>query len=131
MPRRRSERTETRKTGRVKRLDPISLEIFRGLYVSICEEMGLALMRSASSPNIKERRDYSCALFDRSGRTIAQGDHMPVHLGSVAAALAELTLGPGDVAILNDPFHGGTHLPDITLLAPVFTGGGRREASFY
>src|SRR5204863_4040237 len=99
------------------------------------EEMGLALMRSASSPNIKERRDYSCALFDGEGRTIAQGDHMPVHLGSmpasVAAALAALSLGPGDVAILNDPFHGGTHLPDITLVAPVHLGGRAAPPSFH
>lgn len=120
-----------RRTGRASmrrvRVDPVALEIFRGIYVSICEEMGLALMRSASSPNIKERRDYSCAIFDDRGRTIAQGDHMPVHLGampaSVASALRALSLGPGDVAILNDPFHGGSHLPDITLVAPVFVPG--------
>jgi N-methylhydantoinase B len=88
--------------------------------------MGLTLRRTAHSPNIKERRDYSCAVFDHEGRVIAQGDHMPVHLGSmpmaVAAALRETTLGPGDVVVLNDPFAGGTHLPDVTLVAGVFEG---------
>jgi N-methylhydantoinase B len=98
--------------------------------------MGLTLRRTAHSPNIKERRDYSCAVFDRAGRVIAQGDHMPVHLGSmpmaVAAALRETTLGPGDVVVLNDPFAGGTHLPDVTLVAGVFLEGkAERAASFY
>jgi len=120
---------------REARLDPVSLEVFRGMFVSVCEEMGQALMRSASSTNIKERRDYSCALFDAQGRTIAQGDHMPVHLGSmpasVAAVLAALELGPGDVAILNDPFRGGTHLPDITLVAPVHLERDSTRPSFH
>lgn len=104
--------------------DPVELEIFKSLFHSIAEEMGAALRRTAFSPNIKERRDYSCAVFDGSGEVVAMGDHMPVHLGSmpmsVRAAVDTLTLGPGDVAILNDPFCGGTHLPDITLVAPVF-----------
>jgi N-methylhydantoinase B len=104
--------------------DPIEIEIFANLYHSIAEEMGAALRRTAFSPNIKERRDYSCAVFDAQGQAIAMGDHMPVHLGSmpmsVGAALDRLHLGPGDVAMLNDPFCGGTHLPDITLVAPVF-----------
>ena len=86
--------------------------------------MGIALRRTAFSPNIKERRDYSCAVFDSSGRVIAQGDHMPVHLGSmpmaVAAALREVNIAPGDVVALNDPFAGGTHLPDVTLVMGVF-----------
>ncbi len=104
--------------------DPIRLEIYRHLLTALTEEMGAALRRSAHSPNIKERRDYSCALFDPAARPVAMGDHMPVHLGampmSVATALSELgQLGPGDVAALNDPFRGGTHLPDITLIAPV------------
>src|SRR5919198_1189579 len=106
------------------RFDPITLEIYRELYTSVAEEMGVALRRTAFSPNIKERRDYSCAVFDSSGRVIAQGDHMPVHLGSmpmaVAAALRETTIGHGDVVVLNDPFAGGTHLPDVTLVAGVF-----------
>ncbi len=104
--------------------DPTTLEIYRALYTSVAEEMGIALRRTAFSPNIKERRDYSCALFDGAGRVIAQGDHMPVHLGSmpmaVAAALTLLEIAPGDVVALNDPFAGGTHLPDVTLVAGVF-----------
>ncbi|MDT4897561.1 MAG: N-methylhydantoinase [Acidobacteriota bacterium] len=105
------------------RFDPTTLEIYRALYTSVAEEMGIALRRTAFSPNIKERRDYSCAVFDSSGRVIAQGDHMPVHLGSmpmaVAAALHEIKLAPGDVVALNDPFAGGTHLPDVTLVTAV------------
>src|SRR5580700_917060 len=106
------------------RADPIELEIFKHLFHSVAEEMGAALRRTAFSPNIKERRDYSCAVFDSAGEVLAMGDHMPVHLGSmpmsVRAVLESLKLGPGDVAILNDPFRGGTHLPDITLVAPVY-----------
>lgn len=106
--------------------DPTTLEIYRALFTSVAEEMGVALRRTAFSPNIKERRDYSCAVFDAKGRVIAQGDHMPVHLGSmpmaVAAALAEIELAPGDVVALNDPFAGGTHLPDVTLVMPVASG---------
>jgi N-methylhydantoinase B len=107
----------------MKKFDPTTLEIYRALYTSVAEEMGIALRRTAFSPNIKERRDYSCAVFDANGRVIAQGDHMPVHLGSmpmaVAAALREIDPGPGDVVALNDPFAGGTHLPDVTLVMPV------------
>lgn len=109
-------------TGRTMR-DPVELEIFKNLYHSIAEEMGAALRRTAFSPNIKERRDYSCAVFDAKGEVIAMGDHMPVHLGSmpmsVKAAIERLELGPADMALLNDPFCGGTHLPDLTLVAPV------------
>jgi N-methylhydantoinase B len=109
--------------------DPIELEIFKNIYHSIAEEMGAALRRTAFSPNIKERRDYSCAVFDAAGEVIAMGDHMPVHLGSmpmsVRAALERLALGPGDMAMLNDPFRGGTHLPDITLVAPFYAAEGR------
>ena len=97
---------------------------------SVAEEMGAALRRTAISPNIKERRDYSCAVFDAEGRVLAMGDHMPVHLGSmpasVAAALERLTLGPGDLAVLNDPYAGGTHLPDITMVLPVFQAEAAR-----
>src|ERR1019366_7604874 len=106
------------------RVDAAELEIFKNLFHSTAEEMGAALRRSAFSPNIKERRDYSCAVFDGQGRAVAMGDHMPVHLGSmpmsVAAALNSLALGPGDIAMLNDPYAGGTHLPDITLAMPVW-----------
>ncbi len=104
--------------------DPIELEVFKHLFHSIAEEMGAALRRTAFSPNIKERRDYSCAVFDAEGEVIAMGDHMPVHLGSmpmsVRAAITHCDLEPGDIVMLNDPFAGGTHLPDITLVAPVY-----------
>src|SRR5947199_3418602 len=97
--------------------DPIELAVFKSATRSVAEEMGTVMRRTAFSPNIKERRDYSCAIFDRCGQLIAQGDHMPVHLGSmpmsVSAALAVLTLNPGDVVLLNDPYAGGTHLPDV------------------
>ena len=119
------------------RVDAAELEIFKNLFHSTAEEMGAVLRRSAFSPNIKERRDYSCAVFDGRGRVVAMGDHMPVHLGSmpmsVAAALNALELGPGDIAMLNDPYAGGTHLPDITLVMPVWApdvgaSGARSEA---
>ncbi|HYE15609.1 MAG TPA: hydantoinase B/oxoprolinase family protein, partial [Pyrinomonadaceae bacterium] len=120
---------------RRKSFDPTTLEIYRALYTSVAEEMGLALRRTAHSPNIKERRDYSCAVFDSRGRVIAQGDHMPVHLGSmpmaVAAALGESAPGPGDVIALNDPFAGGTHLPDVTLVSGVFLKPSDKHAVFY
>ncbi len=108
------------------RRDPIELEVFKNIFHSIAEEMGAALRRTAFSPNIKERRDYSCAVFDAAGEVVAMGDHMPVHLGSmpmsVCAAMDAFPLERGDVAMLNDPFCGGTHLPDITLVAPVYVG---------
>jgi len=116
-------------TLRLMRRDPIELEIFKNLYHSIAEEMGAALRRTAFSPNIKERRDYSCAVFDAAGEVIAMGDHMPVHLGSMpmsvraaieAFAIDDGAIQPADVVMLNDPFRGGTHLPDITLVAPVY-----------
>src|SRR5579872_5893426 len=109
--------------------DPIELEIFKNIYHSVAEEMGAALRRTAFSPNIKERRDYSCAVFDGAGEVIAMGDHMPVHLGSmpmsVRAALQRLPLAAGDMAMLNDPFRGGTHLPDITLVAPFYPAAAK------
>ena len=114
---------------RIKSVDSTELEIFKNLFHSVAEEMGAALRRSAFSPNIKERRDYSCAVFDSKGRVVAMGDHMPVHLGSmpfsVATAVEALNLVPGDIAILNDPYAGGTHLPDITLVMPIGVGGSR------
>jgi N-methylhydantoinase B len=109
------------------KFDPIELAVFKSAAHSVAEEMGASLRRTAFSPNIKERRDYSCAVFDRAGQVIAMGDHMPVHLGSmpmsVRAAVDALELKNGDVAILNDPFAGGTHLPDITMVAPVLMPG--------
>ncbi len=110
--------------------DPVKLEIFKSLYSSVAEEMGVSLRRCAFSPNIKERRDYSCAVFNSNGVLIAQGDHMPVHLGSmpmsVKAALETLDLQPGDIAVLNDPYAGGTHLPDVTMVAAVYAESGER-----
>jgi N-methylhydantoinase B len=104
--------------------DPIRLEIYKHLFASIAEEMGMVLRRSSYSPNIKERQDYSCALFDADGKMVAQAAHIPVHLGSmpmsVASAVRQVGMHPGDAVILNDPFLGGTHLPDITLVSPVF-----------
>jgi len=112
----------------------VDLEIFRNLFVSIADEMGAVLRKTAFSANIKERRDYSCAVYGKAGETIAMGDHMPVHLGamplSVQHALAVFHLGRGDVAIVNDPFRGGTHLPDITAVSGVFTGKSK-SADFY
>jgi len=120
-------RLTTGSTLRPMRRDPVELEIFKNLFHSIAEEMGAALRRTAFSPNIKERRDYSCAVFDGAGEVIAMGDHMPVHLGSmpmsVRAAIDAGPMAPGDVVMLNDPFRGGTHLPDITLVAPVYVAG--------
>ncbi len=124
--------------ARAKHPDPIELAIFRSAFHSIAEEMGATLRRTAFSPNIKERRDYSCAVFDGAGQVIAMGDHMPVHLGSmpmsVKAAVEALRLDPGDIAILNDPYAGGTHLPDITMVLPVYVGQGssrRSNPAFY
>ena len=108
-------------------INPIDVSIFQSATHSIAEEMGAALRRTSYSPNIKERRDYSCAIFDGVGQVIAMGDHMPVHLGSmpmsVKAAVDSLSLERGDIAILNDPYKGGTHLPDITMVIPVFGDG--------
>jgi N-methylhydantoinase B len=114
--------------------DPAEVAVIGHALHSIAVEMGAALRRTAFSPNIKERRDYSSAVFSADGELIAMGDDMPVHLGSmpmsVSAVLASLRLAPGDVALLNDPYRGGTHLPDITMVAPVFLTGGARPA-FY
>ena len=109
--------------------DAVELEVFRHLFTALAEEMGAALKRASFSPNIKERRDYSCALFNPEGEAVSLGDHMPVHLGampmSVTAALDALeTIAPGDIICLNDPFRGGTHLPDITLISSVHAPDG-------
>lgn len=115
-------------------IDPIELAIFKSMTHSIAEEMGAALRRTSFSPNIKERRDYSCAVFSGDGQVIAMGDHMPVHLGSmpmsVKAAIDALHLHPGDIAILNDPYAGGTHLPDITMVLPVYAPGESSPALY-
>jgi N-methylhydantoinase B len=111
--------------------DPIRLEIYKHLFAAIAEEMGVVLRKASYSPNIKERRDFSCALFDLAGRMVAQAAHIPVHLGSMplsveAAVRAYPDLAPGDMVLLNDPFRGGTHLPDITLVTPVYVGAKHR-----
>jgi N-methylhydantoinase B len=115
-------------------VDPITLEIANHRLAAIAEEMGVVLCRTALSPNIKERRDYSCAVFDAAGRLVAQAAHIPVHLGStplsVRAAIEKVAMAPGDVVMLNDPFAGGTHLPDVTVVAPVFRPGDRRPLGF-
>jgi N-methylhydantoinase B len=115
-------------------MDPLALAIAHHRFVAIAEEMGVVLGRTALSPNIKERRDYSCALFDAQGDLVAHAAHIPVHLGStplaVRAARARVPMGPGDVVILNDPFAGGTHLPDVTMVAPVFLPGARRPLGY-
>ena len=107
--------------------DPARLAVWNALLASAADEMGVTLWRTGHSPNIRERRDFSCAVFDARGRLVAQAAHIPVHLGampeSVAAVAALAPWSEGDVAIVNDPYLGGTHLPDVTLVAPVFAGG--------
>jgi N-methylhydantoinase B len=117
-------------------INPARLAVFRQLFQAVAEEMGEALMRTGYSPNIKERRDFSCAVFDARGEMLSQAEHLPVHLGSmpmsVRAALAAHRLAPGDMVMLNDPYEGGTHLPDVTVVAPVFAAGREREQpAFY
>jgi 5-oxoprolinase (ATP-hydrolysing) len=111
-------------------VDPVMLEIFNNLFMSIAEQMGLRLQNTAHSVNIKERLDFSCALFDALGNLIANAPHMPVHLGSMGESIKTVIEGnrgkmvAGDVFVLNDPYHGGTHLPDVTVVTPVFDEGG-------
>ncbi|GAX59374.1 N-methylhydantoinase B/acetone carboxylase, alpha subunit [Candidatus Scalindua japonica] len=114
--------------------NPINLEIFNNLFSTICEEMGVVLCKSSFSTNIKERKDFSCALFDSRGEMVAQAEHLPVHLASMSMSVKEaitaLEMSDGDAVILNDPFQGGTHLPDITLVTPFFYKG-RKKPVFY
>lgn len=114
--------------------DPVRLEVLHHLFAAVCEEAGSVLQRSALSPNIRERRDYSVALFDGDARLVGQAAHIPVHLGSagdaVRAVIEELELAAGDVVLLNDPYRGGTHLPDITAVRPVFVHRRRRPDWF-
>ena len=116
--------------------DPVMLEIFNNLYMSIAEQMGLRLQNTAYSVNIKERLDFSCALFDAGGSLIANAPHMPVHLGSMGESIKTVmrenagTMKPGNVYVLNAPYNGGTHLPDVTVITPVFDDPGR-EILFY
>ncbi|HTT51125.1 MAG TPA: hydantoinase B/oxoprolinase family protein [Streptosporangiaceae bacterium] len=111
--------------------DPVLLEIFNNLFMSVAEQMGVRLRSTAHSVNIKERLDFSCAVFDAAGQLIANAPHMPVHLGSMGESIKMVisrnpgAIRPGDIFILNDPYHGGTHLPDITVVTPVFGAGPR------
>lgn len=120
--------------GRANAPDAVELALYRGLFAACAEEMGATLMRAAHSPNITERLDHSCAVFDANARLVAQAAHIPVHLGSmpraVEAALALAPFRPGDAVLLNDPYAGGTHLPDLTLVSPVFLPG-RRVPTFF
>ncbi len=110
------------------RADPVLLEIFNNLFMSIAEQMGTALESTAQSVNIRERLDFSCALFDPEGNLIANAPHIPVHLGSMGTSVKEVVrraggrMRPGSVYAVNDPYHGGTHLPDVTVVTPVFSG---------
>ncbi|MFF9510840.1 hydantoinase B/oxoprolinase family protein [Streptomyces sp. NPDC014724] len=112
------------------RVDPVMLEIFNNLFMSIAEQMGVRLENTAHSVNIKERLDFSCALFDAEGNLIANAPHIPVHLGSMGESIKEVlrrnggAMRPGDVYAINDPYHGGTHLPDVTVVTPVFDESG-------
>jgi 5-oxoprolinase (ATP-hydrolysing) len=116
--------------------DPVLLEIFNNLFMSIAEQMGFRLEATAQSVNIRERLDFSCALFDADGNLVANAPHIPVHLGSMGASVKEVirrraeALKPGDVYAINDPYHGGTHLPDVTVITPVFDSGGERRLFF-
>ena len=117
-------------------VDPVMLEVFNNLFMSIAEQMGLRLQQTAYSVNIKERLDFSCALFDREGDLVANAPHIPVHLGSMGESIKTVIrenagrMRPGDVYVINDPYHGGTHLPDITVITPVFAAGDG-QISFY
>jgi len=117
-------------------VDPVLLEVFNNLFINIAEQMGLQLQNTAYSVNIKERLDFSCALFDTAGNLIANAPHMPVHLGSMGESIKTVIrenagrMQPGDVFVLNDPYHGGTHLPDITVITPVYIAN-EAEPTFY
>ncbi|NNU80118.1 5-oxoprolinase [Halovulum dunhuangense] len=114
------------------KVDPVMLEVFNNLFMSIAEQMGATLANTAASVNIRERLDFSCALFDAGGNLIANAPHVPVHLGSMSASVKAIlaenanAIRPGDVFMMNDPFHGGTHLPDVTVITPVFDAAGDR-----
>ena len=117
--------------------DPVLLEVFNNLFMNIAEQMGLQLQNTAYSVNIKERLDFSCALFDAEGNLIANAPHMPVHLGSMGESIKTVirenqgNMKPGDVFVLNDPYHGGTHLPDITVITPVYLDGSGASAPLF
>src|SRR3546814_447421 len=113
-------------------VDPVMLEVFNNLYMSIAEQMGVTLQNTAHSVNVKERLDFSCAVFDPDGNLVANAPHMPVHLGSMSESIRAVirenagTMTPGDVYVLNAPYNGGTHLPDLTVITPVFDEAGKK-----
>ncbi|GAA3308260.1 hypothetical protein GCM10020295_69870 [Streptomyces cinereospinus] len=113
--------------------DPVLLEVFNNLFMSIAEQMGARLASTAQSVNIKERLDFSCALFDPDGNLVANAPHIPVHLGSMGTSVKEVIrrrgtrMRPGDTYAVNDPYHGGTHLPDVTVITPVFDSAGTSD----
>ncbi|HEY1313450.1 MAG TPA: hydantoinase B/oxoprolinase family protein, partial [Steroidobacteraceae bacterium] len=118
------------------RVDPVRLELFNNLFMNIAEQMGLRLQNTAFSVNIKERLDFSCALFDAEGSLIANAPHMPVHLGSMSESIRTViaqnpAMQPGDVYVLNDPYHGGTHLPDVTVVTPVYLDAADLVPGFF
>ena len=118
-------------------VDPVLLEVFNNLFMNIAEQMGLQLQNTAYSVNIKERLDFSCALFDAEGNLIANAPHMPVHLGSMGESIKTVIrentgrMQPGDVFVLNDPYHGGTHLPDVTVITPVYLGAASHDKPLF
>lgn len=128
------ERPERRKVG--TQADPVMLEVFNNLFMSIAEQMGYRLQNTAYSVNIKERLDFSCAIFDAEGNLIANAPHMPVHLGSMGESIKTVMMAnagrmqPGDAYVVNDPYHGGTHLPDVTVITPVFDRAGKEILFF-
>ncbi|QXD15839.1 hydantoinase B/oxoprolinase family protein [Rhodocaloribacter litoris] len=117
-------------------IDPIKIELYRHRFAGVAEEMGVTLQRTSYSPNIKERLDFSCAVFDGEGRLVAQAAHIPVHLGAMPAGVAAARAAfpdwtPGDVVVFNDPYEGGTHLPDVTMVSPVFLDAADAAPRFF
>jgi 5-oxoprolinase (ATP-hydrolysing) len=125
-----------RRSVRGRRADPVMLEVFNSLFMSVAEQMGAVLAKTARSVNIKERFDFSCAVFDAEGALVANAPHVPVHLGSMSDSVARIigrfgsSIYPGDAFVLNAPYAGGTHLPDITVISPVFDAAGRERLFF-
>jgi 5-oxoprolinase (ATP-hydrolysing) len=133
---RRTEKREAARVADASRVDPVMLELFNNLFMSIAEQTGAVLQNTSLSVNIKERLDFSCAIFDAEGRLVANAPHVPVHLGAMGESVRTVirsrarTLKPGDVVALNNPYNGGTHLPDVTVITPVFDEAGREILFF-
>jgi 5-oxoprolinase (ATP-hydrolysing) len=133
---RRTERLATREDAHSERPDPVLLELFNNLFMNVAEQTGAVLQNTSMSVNIKERLDFSCAIFDAEGYLVANAPHVPVHLGAMGESVRTVlnnrrtTLKPGDVVVLNNPFNGGTHLPDVTVITPVFDASGARIMFF-